>query len=166
MYLAILISWGIAFFEYTAQVPANRVGHISHDGPFTAPQLKVIQEFITLVTFGIFSTYVLKERLRWADLGAFLFIFGGGSFGVRAWSQLESCRLSGMHCGPASAAQLAAGAAAWKRQSQPQQGASSGCTRRQLRGWLPGSRFGMAHAILSHGPEVTCTACNEQLGSC
>jgi uncharacterized protein (DUF486 family) len=59
-------------------VPANRAGHFSQGGPFTAPQLKVIQEFISLVVFGVFSIYVLKEKLRWPDFAAFLLIFSGG----------------------------------------------------------------------------------------
>lgn len=77
IYQAIFISWGIALAEYAFQVPANRVGHNSEGGPFSAPQLKVIQEFISLVAFAIFSTVILKERLRWADAGAFLLILGG-----------------------------------------------------------------------------------------
>jgi uncharacterized protein (DUF486 family) len=73
--LAILASWGIALIEYCLQVPANRYGHISHAGPFTAPQLKIIQEAITLVIFGVFSVVVLKEKLRPNDLVAFGLIF-------------------------------------------------------------------------------------------
>jgi len=46
--VAIVVSWLIAFFEYTLQVPANRIGHISHGGPFDASQLKIIQESITI----------------------------------------------------------------------------------------------------------------------
>ncbi len=61
LWLAILASWGIAFFEYCLQVPANRIGH----GQFSAPQLKIIQEVITLVVFGVFSMMFLKEPLRW-----------------------------------------------------------------------------------------------------
>ena len=54
LWLVILASWGIAFFEYCFQVPANRWGHISNGGPFSAAQLKVMQEVITLVVFGFF----------------------------------------------------------------------------------------------------------------
>lgn len=75
--LAIAISWGIAFFEYCLQVPANRMGHFSHGGPFTAPQLKVIQEAISLSTFAVFSVLVLKEKLRWIDAISFALIFSG-----------------------------------------------------------------------------------------
>lgn len=61
MWLAILISWGIAFFEYCLAVPANRLGY----GTFTAQQLKVMQEVITLAVFAVFSMTFLGETLRW-----------------------------------------------------------------------------------------------------
>jgi len=57
----ILVSWGIAFFEYCFQVPANRMGY----GRFNAAQLKTIQEVITLVVFALFSVLYLKEPFRW-----------------------------------------------------------------------------------------------------
>lgn len=69
--LAIVLSWGIAFFEYVLQVPANRYGHLSNGGTFTAPQLKIIQEVITLTVFGMFSVLVLGEKLRTNDVIAF-----------------------------------------------------------------------------------------------
>jgi len=75
--LAILVSWGIAFFEYCLQVPANRCGHTSHGGPLSAPQLKVIQEALTLSIFAVFSLVVLKEKLRPQDIIAFMLIFAG-----------------------------------------------------------------------------------------
>lgn len=66
LFAIILISWGLAFFEYTLQVPANRMGHMSNGGPFTLVQLKVIQEVITLAVFGAFSLLAFKnEALRW-----------------------------------------------------------------------------------------------------
>lgn len=65
--VAILVSWGIAFFEYCLQVPANRLGHVSNGGSFTAPQLKIMQEAITLVVFTVFALMVLKERPRVND---------------------------------------------------------------------------------------------------
>ncbi len=77
MLAAIAISWLIALPEYCLQVPANRIGHVSGGGPFTAPQLKVIQEAITLVVFGVFSALVLKERLRVQDMIAFGLVFAG-----------------------------------------------------------------------------------------
>src|SRR6187402_424394 len=58
----ILISWGIALFEYTLQVPANRIGFKDYGGPFSLVQLKVIQEVITLVVFVIFSILFFKNE--------------------------------------------------------------------------------------------------------
>ncbi|MDL2238572.1 DMT family protein [Bacteroidales bacterium OttesenSCG-928-K22] len=58
----IAISWGIAFFEYCFQVPANRIGFVENGGPFSLLQLKVIQEVITLVVFVIFSTLLFKNE--------------------------------------------------------------------------------------------------------
>lgn len=66
LFSVILISWGLAFFEYLLQVPANRMGHMSTGGPFTLVQLKVIQEVITLVVFTIFTLVAFREEaLRW-----------------------------------------------------------------------------------------------------
>jgi uncharacterized protein len=73
--LAISLSWMIALPEYMLQVPANRLGHHNFGGPFSAPQLKVIQEAITLAVFIIFTILVLKERPRMQDGIAFLLIF-------------------------------------------------------------------------------------------
>ena len=75
LWMAIILSWLIALPEYALQVPANRLGHANFGGPLTAPQLKVIQEAITLVIFGIFSTLVLRERLKWNALVAFALVF-------------------------------------------------------------------------------------------
>ena len=72
-FIAALVSWGIAFFEYLLQVPANRMGFQGNGGPFTLMQLKVIQEVITLVVFTLFSTLLFKgESLHWNHLAAFL----------------------------------------------------------------------------------------------
>ena len=79
---AIGASWGIALFEYCLQVPANRVGHVSQGGPFTAPQLKIIQEGITLTVFAVFSIFVLHEKLRWTDMASFALIFAGVAVGM------------------------------------------------------------------------------------
>ena len=68
--IVILVSWGIALFEYCFQVPANRIGY----GYFNAAQLKVIQEIITLVVFVVFSMFYLGEEVRWNHLVGFLFI--------------------------------------------------------------------------------------------
>ncbi len=71
----ILISWGIAFFEYCFQVPANRMGFIGNGGPFSLLQLKIIQEVITLIVFVLFSTLAFKtETFRWNHLLAFFFL--------------------------------------------------------------------------------------------
>lgn len=63
MIVIILISWGIAFFEYCLMVPANRSGYLS--GEFSGYQLKIIQEAITLGVFVVFAWLVLKEKLAW-----------------------------------------------------------------------------------------------------
>lgn len=71
----IVISWGIAFFEYIFQVPANRIGFRENGGPFSLMQLKVIQEVITLTVFTLFSVFAFKnESLRWNHLVAFFFL--------------------------------------------------------------------------------------------
>ena len=70
LFLVIFLSWILALPEYALQVPANRWGH----GQFTAPQLKILQEVITLVVFSFFSILYLRESLRWNDLVAFLLI--------------------------------------------------------------------------------------------
>jgi uncharacterized protein (DUF486 family) len=62
----IFISWGLAFFEYVLQVPANRIGSKEMGGPFTLMQLKIVQEAITLIVFTIFSvTFFKHEPLKW-----------------------------------------------------------------------------------------------------
>ena len=77
----ILISWGIAFFEYCFQVPANRIGSVENGGPFTMLQLKVIQEVITLVVFTVFLAVVSKkETLQWNHLIAFMLLIGAVYF--------------------------------------------------------------------------------------
>lgn len=68
---AVMVSWGIAFFEYCLQVPANRMGHIDHGGPYSLVQLKVIQEVITIAVFVVFSTIAFRnETLRWNHAAA------------------------------------------------------------------------------------------------
>lgn len=68
--LVIFASWGIAFFEYCLQVPANRYGH----SVFSAAELKTIQEVITLVVFAIFSIFYLGEPLKWNHFVGFALI--------------------------------------------------------------------------------------------
>ncbi len=71
----ILISWGIALFEYILQVPANRLGFKEYGGPFSLVELKVIQEAITLVVFVVFSLLFFKtETFRWNHLIGFIFL--------------------------------------------------------------------------------------------
>jgi hypothetical protein len=71
----ILISWGIALFEYMFQVPANRIGYQENGGPFSLVQLKVIQEVITLVVFSMFTLVLFKnETFRWNHLLGFVFL--------------------------------------------------------------------------------------------
>jgi uncharacterized protein len=74
----ILISWSIALLEYCFQVPANRIG-FEKEG-FSAFQLKMIQEVVTLTVFCFFTILVLKEQLRWNHLVAFAFILIGAFF--------------------------------------------------------------------------------------
>ncbi len=76
LWKVILISWGIAFFEYCLQVPANRIGSAT----FSPSQLKVIQEIITLSVFGVFTVYYFGERLHWNHAVAFCFLIGGSFF--------------------------------------------------------------------------------------
>ncbi len=71
----VLISWGLALFEYFCQVPANRIGYEGNGGPFSLLQLKVIQEVVTLVVFVIFTLVFFKsETLRWNHFVGFLFL--------------------------------------------------------------------------------------------
>ena len=73
--LIILISWGLALFEYIFQVPANKIGFKENGGPFSLLQLKVIQEVITLTVFLIFTMIFFKgEQIRWNHLIAFCFL--------------------------------------------------------------------------------------------
>lgn len=75
LFAIVLIAWGIAFFEYCFQVPANRIGFHSNGGPFTLVQLKVIQETITLIVFTVFTLMVFKtETLRVNHFIGFIFL--------------------------------------------------------------------------------------------
>jgi uncharacterized protein (DUF486 family) len=76
LWKVVLISWGIAFFEYCFAVPANRIGH----QVYSAAQLKITQEVITLLVFGVFSTFYLQESLRWNHFAAFLCLIGAAAF--------------------------------------------------------------------------------------
>ncbi len=73
--VAILISWGLAFFEYCLQVPANKIGFKDNGGPFTLIQLKVIQEVLSLTVFMVFAVMFFKgETFKWNHLLAFFLI--------------------------------------------------------------------------------------------
>ncbi|WP_373649050.1 DMT family protein [Schlesneria sp. DSM 10557] len=76
IFVAIIVSWLIAFFEYCFQVPANRWG----SSQFTPVQLKIMQEVITLVVFSIFAVTYLNQKLGWNHLVAFLLIVGAVFF--------------------------------------------------------------------------------------
>ena len=75
--IAVLISWGIAFFEYLIQVPANRIGHA---GNVSLAQLKIMQEVITLAVFVPFSLLYMHEKLNWNFLWAALCMTGAVYF--------------------------------------------------------------------------------------
>lgn len=79
-FFAVLASWGVAFFEYCLQVPANRIGH----GAMSLPQLKILQEVVSLTVFVPFAVYYMGQPLKWnyvwaglCVLGAVTFIFRG-----------------------------------------------------------------------------------------
>jgi len=75
LFSIILISWGIALFEYIFQVPANKIGFKENGGPFTLVQLKVIQEVITLIVFTVFTLIAFKgETLKLNHLIGFVFL--------------------------------------------------------------------------------------------
>ncbi|MBI3418039.1 MAG: DMT family protein [Verrucomicrobia bacterium] len=74
--LVIIASWGIAFFEYLLMVPANRWGH----GTYSATELKIIQEVITLCVFSAFAIAYLGEKVRWNHVAAFVCILAAVGF--------------------------------------------------------------------------------------
>jgi uncharacterized protein len=76
LWIVILASWSIAFFEYCLQVPANRWGN----SVYSATQLKIIQEVITLVVFSVFAVVWLEQRIRWNHIAAFACIVGAVAF--------------------------------------------------------------------------------------
>ena len=82
LWIVIIASWGIAFFEYCFQVPANRIGH----DYFDTPQLKIIQEAITIVVFCVFSIFYLREELKWNYIVGFLLILLAVFFVFKDWN--------------------------------------------------------------------------------
>ncbi|PIS30148.1 hypothetical protein COT42_03675 [Candidatus Saganbacteria bacterium CG08_land_8_20_14_0_20_45_16] len=81
LFMVIVISWLIAFFEYCFQVPANRIGHAQ----FSAAQLKTIQEVITLIVFVVFSIFYLREEFRWNYALGFCLIIGAVFVIFKKW---------------------------------------------------------------------------------
>ena len=81
-YIAALVSWGVALFEYLFQVPANRLGHTQ----LSVPQLKIMQEVITLAVFAPFSIWYLREPLKLDYLWAGLCLCGAAYFMFRGWA--------------------------------------------------------------------------------
>jgi len=81
----ILISWGLAFFEYLFQVPANRIGFKENGGPFSLVHLKTIQEAITLIIFMVFSMVVFKQRFEWNHIVGFGLIVLAVFFIFKKW---------------------------------------------------------------------------------
>ena len=81
LWIVVLVSWGIAFFEYCFQVPANRIGY----DVYNAAQLKTIQEVITLLVFSFFSVFYLKEQFKWNYLVGFALIILAVFFIFKKW---------------------------------------------------------------------------------
>lgn len=81
LWLVILASWGIAFFEYCLQVPANRIGF----GYFSPAELKTLQEVISLTIFLAFSVFYLGQPIKWNYIVGFLLIVLGAFFVFHRW---------------------------------------------------------------------------------
>ncbi len=75
-FFAVLVSWGVAFFEYCLQVPANRIGH----GAMSLPQLKILQEVVSLTVFVPFAVYYMGQPLKWNYVWASLCVLGAVTF--------------------------------------------------------------------------------------
>ncbi len=76
IWLVIVVSWGIAFFEYVLQVPANRWG----SNVYSPAQLKVAQEIITLTVFSVFAVYYLGDTIKWNHIAAFVCMIAAAAF--------------------------------------------------------------------------------------
>src|SRR5688500_15368113 len=83
LWLVILVSWGIAFFEYCLQVPANRIGYTAG---MSGAQLKTIQEVITLLVFIVFASAYLREPIRWNVVAGFVLIALGATLVFAPWT--------------------------------------------------------------------------------
>jgi len=84
LWLVVLVSWGIAFFEYCFQVPANRIGY---EAGLTASQLKTMQEVITLIVFVAFAAWYLREPIRWNVIAGFVLIALGATLVYAPWQR-------------------------------------------------------------------------------
>lgn len=80
LWLVVFLSWGVAFFEYCLQVPANRLGSLH----FSLPQLKVMQEIITMAVFAVFSVFYMRQSLKWDFLWASLCLVAAAWFMFRS----------------------------------------------------------------------------------
>lgn len=84
LWIVVLASWAIAFFEYCLQVPANRIGYAAG---MTGAELKTLQEVITLTVFIGFAVWYLKEPLRWNTVVGFVLIAIGATFVFAPWAK-------------------------------------------------------------------------------
>ena len=81
LYGVILLSWGIALFEYCFQVPANRIGFADNGGPFSLIQLKVIQEVVSLSVFTVIAMFMFSgQKFHWNHIASFLCLVGAVYF--------------------------------------------------------------------------------------
>ena len=87
LWLVVLLSWGIAFFEYCFQVPANRIGYTSG---LSGAQLKTMQEVITLVVFVGFAAIYLREPIRWNVVAGFVLIALGAALVYGPWQRAST----------------------------------------------------------------------------
>ena len=83
IWIAVLASWGIAFFEYCFQVPANRIGY---GAGMSGAELKTLQEVITLVVFIVFAVFYLREPIRWNTVAGFLLVAVGATLVFAPWA--------------------------------------------------------------------------------
>lgn len=86
IFALILVSWGLAFFEYIFQVPGNKIGYAGNGGPFSLIQLKILQEVITLLVFMIITIFIFRsDRFAWNHLLAFVLIVLAVFFAFKKW---------------------------------------------------------------------------------
>ena len=87
LWVVVLASWGIAFFEYCFQVPANRIGY---GAGMSGAELKTLQEVITLVVFVAFAAWYLREPIKWSTIAGFVLIAAGAVLVYAPWSDRPS----------------------------------------------------------------------------